>query len=52
MLVRYGLVVFEPLAGFGDGVLFVLADLFVFQRRVAERGGHRINDGFQQSDER
>jgi hypothetical protein len=46
LLVRYGPAVFERLAGFGDGALFVLADLFVFQRRVTQRSGQRIDDGF------
>src|SRR5438093_1176424 len=38
----------EPVAGFGDCLLFFLALRFIIDGRVAQSGGHRIDDRFQQ----
>src|SRR5579862_6683385 len=38
-LVRNRLVVLEPLAGFGDRALFVLANLLIFERGVRQFAG-------------
>ena len=47
-----GLILFEPLADFGDGLFFVTGYLFVFHRRVGQSAGkwikhdfHQMNDG-------
>jgi hypothetical protein len=41
-----GLVVFEPIAGFGDGLLFLRADLLVFERRIRQLAGQRVEHNF------
>src|SRR5437899_5937307 len=37
----------QPVASFGDGVLFLFADDLVFQRRVAQGSGSRIDNRLQ-----
>jgi hypothetical protein len=39
----------EPVASFGDGLLFIIGLWLVFHGRIAPSGGYRIDYGFQQS---
>jgi hypothetical protein len=47
--VRNRLVVLEPFAGFGDGALFFVADLFIFGGRICQGAGNRIEHDFEQA---
>jgi hypothetical protein len=41
----------EPIASFRDGLLFILRLRLVVDGRIAQSGSHRIDHGFQQSDQ-